>query len=146
MIFIETSVFTRHLEKLMSDDEYRLLQKELVKMKQELFDELLESVREAKSIMRGEKPPSRVFVYDEPNVKTIRRRFNLSQPKFAGLLGISVGTLRNWEQGRRQPEGSARVLLLVAAKYPEAILDTVHPRIQTQSMTRRSVARSRVAA
>jgi len=115
-------------------------------MKKELFDELLESVREAKAIMRGEKQPSRVFVYDEPNVKTIRRRFKLSQPKFAGLLGISVGTLRNWEQGRRQPEGSARVLLLVAAKYPEAVLDTVHPRSQTRPMTRRSVARARAAA
>lgn len=128
MIFIETSVFTRHL------------------MKKELFDEFLESVREAKAIMRGEKPPSRVFVYDAPNVKTIRRRFKLSQPKFAGLLGISVGTLRNWEQGRRQPEGAARVLLLVAAKYPEVVLDTVHPTSQTQSMARRSVLRSRVTA
>jgi putative transcriptional regulator len=102
----------------------------------------LESVREAKAIMRGEKQPSRVFVYDEPNVKTIRRRFKLSQPKFAGLLGISVGTLRNWEQGRRQPEGAARVLLLVAAKHPEAILDTIHPREQMRSISRRSAARS----
>jgi len=113
-------------------------------MKQELFEELLESVREAKAIMRGEKPPSRVFVYDEPDVKTIRHRFKLSQPKFAGLLGISVGTLRNWEQGRRQPEGAARVLLLVAAKYPEAVLDTVHPRGQKRSMSHRSAARSRI--
>jgi putative transcriptional regulator len=109
-------------------------------MKQELFEELLESVREAKAIMRGEKPPSRVFVYDEPNVKTIRRRFKLSQPKFAGLLGISVGTLRNWEQGRRQPEGAARVLLLVAAKHPDAILDAVHPRGLMRSIQRRPAA------
>jgi len=115
-------------------------------MKKQLFDELLESVREAKAMRRGEKPPSRVFVYDEPDVKTIRQRFKLSQPKFAGLLGISVGTLRNWEQGRRQPEGSARVLLLVAAKHPEAVFDTVHPRSPKRSMTRHSVARSRVAA
>ncbi|MGH7600982.1 MAG: NadS family protein [bacterium] len=112
-------------------------------MKQELFEELLESVREAKAIMRGEKEPSRVFVYDEPSVKTIRRRFKLSQPKFAGLLGISVGTLRNWEQGRRQPEGAARVLLLVAAKHPEAILDTIHPRGQKRSIPRQSATRAR---
>jgi putative transcriptional regulator len=102
------------------------------KVKKELFDELLESVREAKAIMRGQKKPSRVFVYDDPDVKTIRRRFKLSQPKFANLLGISVGTLRNWEQGRRKPEGAARVLLVVAAKYPEAILDTIHPRNQSK--------------
>jgi putative transcriptional regulator len=112
-------------------------------MKKELFNELLESVREAKAIIRGEKQPSRVFVYDEPNVKNIRRRFKLSQPRFAGLLGISVGTLRNWEQGRRQPEGAARVLLLVAAKYPEAILNTVHPRSQKRSIPRQSAARAR---
>ncbi len=112
-------------------------------MKKELFDELLESVREAKAIMRGEKPPSRVFVYDEPDVKTIRRRFKLSQPKFAGLLGISVGTLRNWEQGRRQPEGAARVLLVVAAKHPEAVLDAVHPRNPMQSIQRRPAAQLR---
>jgi len=112
-------------------------------MKKELFNELLESVREAKAIMRGEKQPSRVFIYDDPDVKTIRRRFKLSQPKFAGLLGISVGTLRNWEQGRRQPEGAARVLLVVAAKHPEAILDAVYHRGQKLSITRQSATRAR---
>lgn len=115
-------------------------------MKQELFEELLESVREAKAVMRGEKQPSRVFVYDEPNVKAIRDRFKLSQLKFAGLLGISVATLRNWEQGRRKPEGTARVLLLVAARHPKAILDAVHPREQTRSAKRRSVTPSRAVA
>ena len=45
------------------------------------------------------------------------------QDKFASLMGISVATLRNWEQGRRKPEGPARVLLRVASKHPEAILD-----------------------
>ncbi len=112
-------------------------------MKKELFDELLESVREAKAIMHGEKQPSRVFVYDEPDVKTIRRRFKLSQPKFAGLLGISVGTLRNWEQGRRQPEGAARVLLVVAAKHPEAVLDAIHSRSPMRSIQRRHAAQLR---
>ncbi|HCE69426.1 MAG TPA: hypothetical protein DER40_18585, partial [Geobacter sp.] len=47
----------------------------------------------------------------------------LSQDKFADLVGISVGTLRNWEQGRRKPEGPARVLLQVASRHPEALLD-----------------------
>lgn len=100
-------------------------------MRQELFNELLESVREAKAIMRGKKSPSRVFVYGEPDVKEIRDQFGLSQPKFASMLGISVDTLRNWEQGRRKPEGAARVLLLVAAKHPEAVLDSVSRRGRT---------------
>ena len=51
--------------------------------------------------------------------------FRITPQKFAELLGISPATLRNWEQGRRKPEGAARVLLCVAAKYPKAVLDTV---------------------
>jgi putative transcriptional regulator len=50
------------------------------------------------------------------------------RPSAEALLGISVATLRNWEQGRRSPEGPARVLLRVAAKHPEAVLDVVSER------------------
>jgi len=58
---------------------------------QELFEELLESVKEAKAIIDGEKEPSRIFIYDELDVKSIREQFGLSQSKFAALLGISLG-------------------------------------------------------
>ncbi len=92
-------------------------------MKKELFDELLASVREGGAILRGEKPASREFHLDEPDVRRLRQRYGLSQPKFAALLGISVATLRNWEQGRRRPEGSARVLLRIVAQHPGAVLD-----------------------
>ncbi len=94
-------------------------------MKKAQFNELLASVREAGAILRGEQKPSRVFLVSEPNVKQVRERFGLSQVKFAALMGISVGTLRNWEQGRRRPEGSARVLLRVVARHPEAVLDSI---------------------
>lgn len=97
-------------------------------MNEALFQELMESVREGAAILRGEKEPSREFHFPEervPDVADLRRRFGLSQEKFAALLGISVGTLRNWEQGRRRPDGPARVLLRVVAKHPEAVLDTV---------------------
>jgi putative transcriptional regulator len=94
-------------------------------MKKELFDELLESVRQGGAIMRGERPPSRAFEFAEPDVRLLRERYGLTQEKFARLLGISVATLRNWEQGRRKPEGAARVLLHVAARHPEAVLDVV---------------------
>lgn len=93
-------------------------------MKKELFEELERSVREGGAILRGERAASRSFLYDLPDVRQLRRGFGLSQTKFASLMGISVGTLRNWEQGRRKPEGSARVLLQVAAWHPEALLDT----------------------
>jgi len=92
-------------------------------MKKELFDELLASVREGGAILKGKRRASRVFCMTEPDVKLLRERYGLSQPKFAALMGISVATLRNWEQGRRRPEGSARVLLRVVEKHPEAVLD-----------------------
>jgi putative transcriptional regulator len=99
-------------------------------MKQDLFDELLESVREGGAILRGEKRAAREFHFDEPDVRSLRKRYGLSQPKFAALLGISVGTLRNWEQGRRQPEGSAKVLLRIVAKHPDAVLDVARAHLE----------------
>lgn len=97
-------------------------------MRKELFDELLQSVREMQEIRAGERRPARlttsreVFQRDVKDVGALRRHFGLSQSKFAMMLGISVDTLQNWEQGRRQPDGPARVLLRVAATHPEAIL------------------------
>jgi len=99
-------------------------------MKEELFAELVESVREGDAIMRGEKEPSRTFVVTGPDVKSIREQYKLSQRQFASLLGISVKTLQNWEQGRRSPRGPARVLLQVAAKHPEAVWDVVRSSVQ----------------
>jgi putative transcriptional regulator len=92
-------------------------------VRKELFAEFLESVREGGAILRGEQAASREFLFDDPDVRGLRESYGLSQPNFAALLGISVGTLRNWEQGRRRPEGSARVLLRIAAKHPDAVLD-----------------------
>ena len=115
-------------------------------MKKELFSELLESVREGGRILKGSRKASREFSVDEPDVKGVRVRFGLSQPKFAALMGISVGTLRNWEQGRRQPEGSARVLLRVVARHPEAVLDAVSGTPDPSFLPARPMARGRLAA
>ena len=92
-------------------------------MKDELFQELLASVKQGAAIRKGTLQPSRTFDFPETEVRALREQFGLSQDKFAHLVGISVGTLRNWEQGRRKPEGPARVLLRVASKHPEALLD-----------------------
>jgi len=92
-------------------------------MKDELFQELTESIREMKAIDAGKKKPSRVYNIDTSNpAQAARIRMKLSQEKFARLLGVSVATLRNWEQGRREPTGAAKVLLRVAQKHPEALL------------------------
>ncbi len=94
-------------------------------MKDELFKELVESVKEGGAILRGDRSASRQADFHSPDVAEIRREYGLSQVKFAALLGISVRTLQNWEQGRREPHGPARVLLRVAAKHPRAVLDSV---------------------
>jgi putative transcriptional regulator len=94
-------------------------------MKEELFEELLQSVKEGGEILQGRRKPSKVFQVGEPDVREVRRSYRLSQSKFAALMGISAGTLRNWEQGRRKPEGSARILLRIVARHPEAVLDVV---------------------
>jgi putative transcriptional regulator len=94
-------------------------------MKEELFEELLQSVKEGGDILHGRRKPSRAFQAGEPDVRAVRERYQLSQSKFAALMGISAGTLRNWEQGRRKPEGSARILLRIVARHPEAVLDVV---------------------
>ena len=94
-------------------------------MKKQLFNELIESIRQGKAILRGRMIPSREFNFEPIDVQSIRKKYGLTQEKFAILLGISIATLRNWEQGRRKPDGPARVLLRVVAKHPEAVLDSV---------------------
>jgi putative transcriptional regulator len=93
-------------------------------MKKELFEQLKQSLREAEQIKRGAMKPSRVFHIDPKNdIVKVRGRLGLSQSKFANILGISAGTLQNWEQGRRFPAGPAMVLLKIAAKHPEVLLE-----------------------
>jgi putative transcriptional regulator len=112
-------------------------------MKDELFDELLESVRQGGAILRKEREPSRVFTEaDVPDAAAVREGYGLSQEKFAALLGISVGTLRNWEQRRRVPEGPARVLLRVAERHPDAVLDTVAGTSARKARSERSPKRT----
>jgi putative transcriptional regulator len=95
-------------------------------MRDELFKELQDSIKEGGKILKGKKKPGREFNFNNPDPKQIRENLGLSQNKFAKLLGISTSTLQNWEQGRRKPEGPAKILLNVAAKYPDAVLNTVY--------------------
>ncbi len=91
-------------------------------MKDELFDELLASVKEAGSISRGEAEASRTFEFPDPDVKLIRERCGLSQTKFARLIGVSAKTLQTWEQGQRSPTGPAKVLLKLVQADPDCML------------------------
>jgi len=95
-------------------------------MKKETFNELMTTIRQGGAILKGKKRPRRKFTTEEPDVPEIRRQLGLTQEKFAMLLGISLATLQNWEQGRRKPDGPARILLVIVAKHPRTVLEAVH--------------------
>ncbi|MBW2713984.1 MAG: helix-turn-helix domain-containing protein [Deltaproteobacteria bacterium] len=90
-------------------------------MKADDFGRLVESVKQAGRIKRGEMKASRTFKFRPADVKAIRNGLGKSQSEFALMIGVSVSTLQNWEQGRRQHEGPARALLKVAAENPDAV-------------------------
>jgi putative transcriptional regulator len=95
-------------------------------VKKQMFEELLGSVREAGSILRGEKKPSRRVVHRSPRVRVIRERTSLSQSEFAQLIGVSVKTLQNWEQDRRRPTGPAAALLSIIDHDPALAVKAIH--------------------
>jgi putative transcriptional regulator len=88
----------------------------MVKRMRDIGAEILQGLREIK---RGEAGR----VINVPDVATTRAKTGLSQARFAQLLGVSVRTLQDWEQGRRVPSGAARTLITIAAKNPKALLD-----------------------
>lgn len=94
-------------------------------MREELFNDLVDSIKEAGAWLRGETdvPEDNVRFVGEPDPRAIRAREGLSQAEFAAALRISVKTLQNWEQGRRVPTGPAYRLLQVADKHPEVLLE-----------------------
>lgn len=91
-------------------------------MDQELFDELLQSVKEAGQVVKGKCRPSRTFVVEAIDVRNIRENLNLSQNQFAALVHVSVKTLRNWEQGIRRPGGAATALLTAIRNDPKNVI------------------------
>lgn len=95
-------------------------------MKEIAFQELLRSVRQAGKIRRGAMRPARVTTFRPADVKDVREKLKASQTEFALMIGVSVATLRNWEQGRRTPDGPALALLRVAARNPRAVAEALH--------------------
>ena len=95
-------------------------------MKAEAFQELVASVRQAGRIRRGAMRASRVTAFKPADIKAVRKKLRASQSEFALMIGVSVATLRNWEQGRRTPDGPALALLRVAAKNPRAVAAALH--------------------
>lgn len=85
------------------------------------FDQLATSVKQAGAIKRGKLKPGRTIQMDPADIRMIRKKLDRSQSEFALMIGVSVSTLQNWEQGRRRPEGPARALLKIASENPEAV-------------------------
>jgi len=94
-------------------------------MDENLFNSLVESIKEAGAIRRGEKQASRTFLFTDTDIKELRKELSFSQAEFAAIIGVSTKTLQNWEQGRRKPQGPAKALLSIVKKHPEVIRDPV---------------------
>jgi len=78
---------------------------------------------------------------DEIDVAAIRRKTKLSQTEFAKMIAVKLPTLRNWEQGRRRPDGPARVLLSMVNQKPEIVVSTLSTKPPAKKSTRRSDSR-----
>ncbi len=87
-------------------------------MDRKLFDELTRSIKQAGAIARGSRGPSRRFEFTPSRIQAVREKTRLSQAEFARLLNVSVKTLQNWEQARREPTGPAKALLRIVEKEP----------------------------
>lgn len=94
-------------------------------MKQNDFNRLVTSIRQAGAIRRGRLKPGRLTEFRPDDVRAVRAKLAKSQTEFALMIGVSVATLQSWEQGRRHPEGPARALLRVAARSPKAVAEAL---------------------
>lgn len=95
-------------------------------MKNKEFKELLTSIDQVRKIHSGKLKAGRVFKFHPLIIKRIRRKLHASQLTFAHMIGVSVDTLQNWEQGRRRPEGPALALLKVAEASPKTVMQALH--------------------
>ena len=93
------------------------------------FDKIMQGLSEAEAYLDGERRGfvAHEIVIPEPDVRAIRECTGQSQAAFARSIGVAVATLRNWEQGRRRPQGPARVLLALLAEQPEIIQERLGP-------------------
>jgi putative transcriptional regulator len=92
-------------------------------MSKRAFDKIMQGIGEAGTYLEGtaDKRRYRVHVPEKVNVRKIRQRLGLSQEAFAQTYGFTLSAVRDWEQGRRKPERSARILLKIVEKEPEAV-------------------------
>ncbi len=89
------------------------------------FTEISAGLKDAIAHAKGEAAGAVVHTPESLNVKAIREKTGMSQQRFCATFGISIGTLRHWEQGLRTPRGAARVLLKVVEQNPQAVIQAI---------------------
>ena len=92
----------------------------------EIYKSISTGLQEALKYSKGEEIGAKEFQPREMDVKELRQRIGMTQPKFAASFGISLGTLRHWERGDRNPQGPALVLLNLLSKDPKQVLEILH--------------------
>ncbi len=117
----------------------------------EIYENIMEGLKEALAIARGEAEPVEVIEIPE-SPKAIRKKLNLSQVEFADFVGVNEYTLKNWEQGKRKVPRTAQMLFKIAAYRPDVILEMRQRDIKAakqaaraKSSTTRKSARRRLA-
>ena len=95
-------------------------------MKNKEFKELLGSIDQARKIHASRLKAARITNFNPIMVRSIRLKLHASQAAFAHMIGVSIDTLQNWEQGRRRPDGPALALLKVAEINPRAVIKALH--------------------
>ncbi|MGD9967903.1 MAG: helix-turn-helix domain-containing protein [Hyphomonadaceae bacterium] len=108
--------------------------------------QIIEAANEALRFARGQETGARVTVVEIPDVPAIRKKLGFTQEQFAKSFGVSIGTLRNWEQGSRLPEGPARVLLTVIDKEPAAVKRALARTVHKRAVKPASTAKRRKRA
>ncbi len=95
-------------------------------MKKEDFEGIMQGMEEVRRWASGEHVPGlRLHHFPADDVRAIRHRTGLNREEFSRQIGVSTATLRNWEQGRRKPEGPARILLALLARDPAIVTRTL---------------------
>lgn len=92
-----------------------------------IFDDLMNGLDEVEAFLAGQTSGYKVSVPTNVDVKSIRKRLNMTQARFSDAFGFSLDAVKHWEGGRRTPEASARAFLTVIAKNPVAVMSALQP-------------------
>ncbi len=90
------------------------------------FKNIMAGLEDALAFAESDNSRAKIHKIEVVDVRAVRKKTGLSQPKFAAVFKIPVGTLRGWEQGRRQPKGPAIALLQIIDKEPETAIRALH--------------------